>query len=85
MSSLNNIFGGKSDGKRYSNQLKVSSLIFAAVTVVISLAWSNAITALIDYYVPQKYANSKNAWFKVLYAIALTILAIIVVKLAYGV
>jgi hypothetical protein len=61
-------------------QLGLTALVMGAVMIVISLAWSNAITALIDNYVPQKYANSKNAWYKVVYALLLTIVATIIVN-----
>ena len=60
-----------------SSQLKPVVLIASAVVIVISLAWDNAITSLINQYIPQEYANSKNAWIKVAYAVVLTILALL--------
>lgn len=61
-----------------SSQLKPVVLVASAVVIVISLAWDNAITALINQYIPQEYANSKNAWVKIAYAVFLTILALLV-------
>jgi len=84
MSSFTSLFGKGSDGKSYKHQLKISALLFASVMIVISLAWSNAITALIDYYIPQKYAKSSNAWFKVLYALILTLIVIGSIDFIYG-
>ena len=60
-----------------SSQLKPVVLIASAVVIVISLAWDSAITSLINQYIPQEYANSKNAWIKVAYAVVLTILALL--------
>jgi len=60
-----------------SSQLKPAVLIASAVVIVISLAWDSAITSLINQYIPQEYANSKNAWIKVAYAVVLTILALL--------
>lgn len=60
-----------------SSQLKPAVLIASAVVIVISLAWDSAITSLINQYIPQEYANSKNAWIKVVYAVVLTILALL--------
>ena len=68
-------------GTNLSNQVRLSVLIASSIALVISLAWNNAITSLIDNYIPKKYSNSKNAWFKVFYALALTFLAIIIVNL----
>lgn len=61
-----------------SSQLKPVVLVASAVVIVISLAWDNAITALINQYIPQEYANSKNAWVKIAYAVFLTIVALLV-------
>jgi Family of unknown function (DUF5654) len=53
-------------------QLQFTTLIIGAVALTVGLAWSSGIQALIDSYIPQNYADSKNAWYKVLYAILLT-------------
>lgn len=52
---------------------EISALITGSLALVVGLAWNNAVVALIDEYIPQKYANSKNAWIKLLYAIMLTL------------
>jgi uncharacterized membrane protein YdbT with pleckstrin-like domain len=57
-----------------ANQISIPLLIIGGIGVTIGLAWNNAISALIDNYIPQDYANSKNAWVKVVYAVILTII-----------
>ena len=64
-----------------ANQLQPSSLIIGSVAVAVGLAWSNAITAIIDYYVPAQYADSKNMWVKLMLAVVLTIVAYAIAKL----
>lgn len=59
-----------------SNQFKVTTLFAGAMMVTISLAWDNAITSLINQYIPEKYSDSKNAWFKLFYAVIVTLLAL---------
>jgi diacylglycerol kinase len=74
MSFFQTVTGTKSGfSTNLKNQINLSILIVGAISLIVSLAWNSAITSLIDYYVPQKYANSKNAWYKVLYALILTI------------
>lgn len=63
-----------------SDQLKLSALAAGAIMITVSLAWDNAITALINQYIPEQYANSKNAWIKLIYAIVLTVLALLFAK-----
>ena len=63
-----------------ASQLQPTSLIVGAISVTVGLAWSTAITSIIDYYVPAQYANSKNMWVKLMYAVILTILAVMVAK-----
>ena len=83
MSFFEDIFG-KSNPKNVRKQFQMSTLIFGALAVTVSLAWSNAINALIDYYIPEKYANNKNAWFKVLFAFILTIIILSIMYFVYG-
>jgi hypothetical protein len=64
-----------------TSQLQPGTLIIGAISVTVGLAWSNAITAIIDYYVPAQYADSKNMWVKLMYAVVLTILAVMIAKL----
>jgi hypothetical protein len=66
-----------------NTNFQISTLVVGSVALIVSLAWNNAITSLIDQYVPAKYANSKNAWFKIVYAIIMTLLAIIFVKVFF--
>lgn len=64
----------------FSHDLKtqIPSLITGALIIVASLAWNDAITSLINNYIPQKYQNAHNAWFKVLYALVLTIIIVFI-------
>jgi len=55
-------------------QLQFIPLIIGAIGVTVGLAWNNAITAIIDHYIPNE-ANSKSMWVKIGYAAVLTILA----------
>jgi len=66
-----------------SGQLKVDVLVTGAIVFTLSLAWNNAIAAIINKYVPEEYAESNNAWIKVAYALVLTILATGIVKYFY--
>lgn len=60
-----------------SSQLKPAVLMATAIAITVSLAWDSAITSLINQYIPQEYANSKNAWVKLVYAVVLTIIALL--------
>ena len=51
---------------------QISTLITSALGLVVALAWSGAISSLVDYYFPQ--GDSKNAWYKVGYAAVLTLI-----------
>lgn len=85
MSFLETVTGSKSGfSSNLKNQINISILIVGAISLIVSLAWNSAITSLIDYYVPQKYANSKNAWYKVLYAFILTIVIFVGVHFLTG-
>lgn len=59
-----------------SDKLNIYVLAVSAITITVSLAWDSAITALINQYIPID-ANSKNAWIKLVYAVVLTILALL--------
>ena len=53
-------------------------IIVGSMTLVATLAWNSAFNSLIDQYVPEKYRSGKNAWFKILYAITLTMIVILI-------
>jgi intracellular septation protein A len=63
-----------------SGQIKVYALVAGAIVVTLSLAWNNAITALINKYIPEQYADSNNAWVKLAYALGLTMLTLGIVN-----
>jgi len=63
-----------------SSQIKVVSLVAGAIVITLSLAWNNAITALINKYIPEQYADSNNAWVKLAYALVLTMLTLGIVN-----
>lgn len=56
---------------------RIPDIIIASFTIVAGLAWNDAITAIINYYVPDNYKSSTNAWFKVIYASILTTIIVI--------
>lgn len=62
-------------------QKKLPTIIIGSLTLIAGLAWNEAFTALINQYVPEKYKNGKNAWFKILYAFILTLIIIIAITL----
>jgi len=51
-------------------------IIIGALTLAASLAWNDAITAIINRYIPEN--KHKNAIYKLLYAIFLTFLIVVV-------
>lgn len=53
-------------------QLQPKVIITGAVALSLGLAWSNAITSLIDHYMPASVDNPKNVWYKLLFAAVLT-------------
>jgi hypothetical protein len=61
------------------SQLQFIPMIIGSVSVIVALAWNNAITAIINNYIPNE-ANSKSMWLKIGYAIGLTVLAGILAK-----
>jgi uncharacterized membrane protein YidH (DUF202 family) len=65
---------------------KIPAIIVGSLAFVAGLAWNEAIKGLIDYYAPNQYKNSKNAWIKVIYALILTIVIAIITGLiiAFG-
>ena len=66
---MSSFFSVSDDQKK---AFQISTLIISALSFVLALAWSGAITSLVDYYFPQ--GDSKNAWYKVGYAAALTLI-----------
>jgi len=63
-----------------TSQLSATAIVIGAIGVTVGLAWNNAISAIINYYIPDE-ANSKSMWVKIGYATGLTILAGVVAKL----
>jgi undecaprenyl pyrophosphate phosphatase UppP len=62
------------------SQLQFIPLVIGAISVIVALAWNNAITAIINHYIPNE-ANSKSMWVKIVYAIVLTVLAGVLAKI----
>lgn len=62
-----------------TSQLNALSLIIGSVSVIVALAWNNAITSIISYYLPDE-ATGKSMKAKVAYAVILTIIAGIFAK-----
>ena len=65
-------------GKEAKNQVK--SYIIAAFGLVAALAWNDAIKSLIEYFFPNE---DNSILLKFLYALILTIVVIILTKLAF--
>ncbi len=65
------------------NNLKnrMPTIIIGSLSLIAGLAWNDAFKALIDQYIPEKYKNKTNAWFKMLYAFILTVIIIIVISI----
>lgn len=63
------------------NQLleKLPELIIGALTLVAGLAWNDAISGIINYYLPQN--KEANVWYKLLYAFILTIIIVFLIYL----
>ncbi len=61
-------------------KFQVSNLILGALSITVAYAWSNAINSLIDQYAPTD-KNQKNAWYKIFYALILTIVAGIILTM----
>lgn len=59
---------------------QMPTIIVGSLTLIASLAWNDAIKAIIDKYVPPEYKNSQNALYKTLYAFILTCIIIIVIS-----
>lgn len=62
-----------------TSQLGALTLIVGSVSVIVALAWNNAITSIISYYIPDE-ANGKSARAKLIYAVILTCFAGIFAK-----
>ena len=59
--------------------IQIPLLLIGALSFVVAFAWNDAIKAIIDHYVPAEYKNSPNHWIKLMYAVALTLLMIILI------
>lgn len=51
-------------------------IIIGALTLVASLAWNDAITAIIDRYIPED--KHKNAMYKLFYALLITFMIFVI-------
>jgi uncharacterized membrane protein len=60
---------------------KIPNFIITAFSLVAALAWNNAINSMIDYYTPEKYKNTNNYTAKLIYALALSIVIIIIIAI----
>ena len=61
--------------------MQIPLLLIGSLSFVVAFAWNDAIKAIIDHYVPAEYKNSPNHWIKLLYAIALTIIMLVLITL----
>lgn len=55
------------------------SIIIGSLTLVAGLSWNSAFESLINNYVPQDKLLKYNAWFKILYALILSIIIVIAI------
>lgn len=62
-----------------TSQLNALTLIVGSVSVIVALAWNNAITSIISYYLPNE-ANGKSMRAKIAYAVILTVMAAVFAK-----
>jgi hypothetical protein len=60
---------------------KMAELIINALLLVAAFAWSNAFDSLINYYVPAQYRHAKNAYFKIFYALVLSVVILIAINI----
>ena len=67
----------KEFGKEAKNQVK--GYIIAAFGLVAALAWNDAVKSLIEYFFPNK---DNSILLKFIYALALTVVIIVLTKLA---
>jgi hypothetical protein len=59
---------------------KMAELIINALLLVAAFAWASAFESLINYYVPEKYRNANNAYYKLFYAFCLSLLVLIIIS-----
>ena len=60
---------------------KLPAIIIASLTLIAGLAWNDAFTAIVNYYVPEKYRDTNSAWIKLIYALIFTIVVIIIISI----
>ena len=58
-------------------------LVGSALIIVTALAWNDAMSSVIDYYVPEDIAQAHNVWWKVAYAFVLTVIMVILTIVLY--
>lgn len=59
---------------------KTPGMVITALTFAAAIAWNDGIQSLIDYYLPKEKRERFNAWFKIFYALALSIVIIILIN-----
>ena len=57
------------------------AIIVGSLVFVTGLIWNDTIRAIIDHYAPEKYKNSKNIIYKLIYAFTVTIIIIIIISI----
>ena len=60
-------------------QFQISTLILSGLAFVIALSWSNAAESALNALIPIDETN-KNVWYKIGYALALTIAVTLILK-----
>ncbi len=57
---------------------KISTLLTAAFGLVAALAWNGAITKIFEVYIQPKFGKTGEIWGLVIYAVVVTIIAVVV-------
>lgn len=60
---------------------QLSLIIVGSIMLVAGLAWNDAIISAINYYIPESYRNNKNILYKFLYALSISMVAVIMISI----
>lgn len=55
------------------------AIIISSLVFINGLVWNDTFKAILDYYIPEKYKNSKNVIYRLIYAFVLTAIIIVVI------
>lgn len=59
---------------------RLPTIMISSMTLVAGLAWNEAFKQLIDNYAPAALKGSQNVWYKMLYALIVTIAIVVVIS-----